>query len=49
MKEAYLALDNAARRHRQNYDHKFQKLMKHQMLIKQKQLNNNSASSSSNV
>ena len=38
MKEACSALDNAARRNRQNYDYKFQKLMKHKKLIKQKSL-----------
>ena len=49
MKEGCLALDNDARRHRQNYDYKFQKLMKHQKLIKQKKLNNNFVSSSPNI
>jgi len=49
IKEACLALDNAARRHGQNYDYKFQKLMKDEKLIKYEKLNNNFASSSSNV
>ena len=49
MKEACLTLDNASRKHKQGYDYKFQRLIKHQTLIRQKMLNNNSASSSSNV